>query len=225
MRFLRFLMLALLALVPAFSQTLTVMVPVAVVPPGTSGVVQLMLVTPATATQPAALQFTVTGTVDTGAMTAVAGPAATAAGKQIACAILAPRSLTCMIWGLNGTLIGNGDVADVTVPIQTTATLGADPITLSNALGASVAGTAITTTVFPGSISVFNGCDLNRDGLIDINDVNVVVAQAIAGGTACTTGDLTKDVKCNVLDVWREVLAALPVSSGIAGAGVCRIGQ
>ena len=64
---------------------------------------------------------------------------------------------------------------------------------------------------------------MNHDSLMDINDVSLVVAQA-TGSVACTTGDLTKDVKCNVLDVYREVLAALPASSGIAGAGVCKVG-
>jgi hypothetical protein len=218
----RFLMISVLAIVPAFSQTLTVVPPASVVAPGTSGTVQIMLATPATGTQPVVLQFTVGGTGDTGTLSAVAGPAATAAGKTLSCMTVTAR-LSCLLWSLDFTPIGNGDVADVTVPVSATATLSTDVISLSGALGASAAGVSITTSVFSGSINVFNPCDLNHDGLTDINDVSAVVAQA-TGSVACTTGDLTKDLKCNVLDVYREVLAALPTSSGVAGAGVCKTG-
>lgn len=210
----------------ASAQQLTAAGPVTVVPPGTSGTIQINFVngtgTPAPAV--AGLQFTVTGTADTGPLSAVAGTAATQAGKQISCATLASKALTCIIWGLNVTAIGNGDVADITVPILQTATLSTDTIGLSGAIGASVTGTAVTVSAFAGSIAVFNPCDFNHDGAIDIVDVTQVVAQA-NGSTACTTGDLTKDLKCNVLDVYREVIAALPLTSGVAGAGVCRTGQ
>jgi hypothetical protein len=218
----RFLMLALLAFAPAFSQSLTVVPPSGVVAPGTSGTVQIMLATPATGTQPSVLQFTIIGTGETGTMSAVAGPAAAAAGKTLSCMTVTAR-LSCLLWSLDFTPIANGDVADVTVPINATAVLGSEVIGLTGAMGASAAGVSITTSVFSGSINVFNPCDLNHDGLMDINDVSAVVLQA-TGSVACTTGDLTKDLKCNVLDVYREVLAALPASSGIAGAGVCKTG-
>lgn len=210
----------------AFPQsTLTVTPPITVVPPGTLGAIQIVLSTPTTAVQPVALQFTIAGTVDTGALSAVVGPAAATAGKQISCTGSAPKTMLCIVWGLNSNPIPNGDVADITVPILPAATLATDAMTLSAAMGASAAGTALTMTVFPGSISVFNPCDLNRDGLTDIADVNLVVAQAIAGGTSCTTGNLTKDTKCDVLDVYREVLAAMPVTPGVTGSGICRVGQ
>lgn len=220
----RFLTVFFILAAFAAGQTITVMVPVAVVPPGTAGIVQLALVTPTTATPPAALQFTMSGTTDTGILTATVGSASTAASKQISCTSPPAKTLTCIVWGLNSNTIGNGDVADVTVPISATATLASDLLTLTNVLGASAAGGSVTVAAVNGSISVFSPCDLNHDGVVDIIDINVVVSQAIAGAVACTTGDLNKDTKCNVLDVYREVLAAMPANPTIPGSGVCKIG-
>lgn len=196
--------------------------PVGLVAPGSSGVANIMLNTVSPAAAPAAVQFTVTGTSETGVLTAVAGPAALAAGKQVSCNFT--TFLICIVWGLNATPIGNGDIADITVPVLATAKNVTENIGLSGTVGSDPNGVPITEAAVSGILRVFGDCDLNRDGVIDVNDVLVVVTQVIAKGATCTNGDLNRDGKCTVMDAYREILAALPITANITGSGQCRIG-
>lgn len=226
------MLLSLMAL-PIEAQQLTAIVPVPTVPPGSSGTVQVTLSTPATATAPVALQFTIGSTGETGPMTATIGAAGTAAGKVLTCNSGALPSgvsmpMTCILYGADGasfsTPIGNGDVVDVTVPVLSTAKSTTEAITLSGTLGASSAGASIIITAFSSSFSVFSSCDLDHNGITDMADLALVLAQANKTATCVPSGDLNKDAACNVLDVYREVLSILPASSGVPGAGVCKVG-
>jgi hypothetical protein len=58
-------------------------------------------------------------------------------------------------------------------------------------------------------------CDLNKDGIVDVVDVQTAINQA-TGQAACGAADLTHDGLCNVVDVVRVINAAL--------GGVCRVG-
>ena len=58
-------------------------------------------------------------------------------------------------------------------------------------------------------------CDLNRDGVINNQDVAVAVSQSL-GETACTNADLDQDTLCTVVDVQRVINASM----GLA----CRVG-
>jgi hypothetical protein len=51
-------------------------------------------------------------------------------------------------------------------------------------------------------------CDVNKDNLTNVSDVQLCVNQAI-GTAACSTGDINKDSACNVVDVQRVVNGAL----------------
>jgi hypothetical protein len=57
------------------------------------------------------------------------------------------------------------------------------------------------------SLTLFTACDLNRDGLTDITDIQALVNQAI--GVAACTGDINLDTLCNILDIQRVVNVVL----------------
>jgi len=81
-------------------------------------------------------------------VTVSAGPAATAAGKTIAC-----YANTCALYGLNVGPIANGTVA--TIGMQLTASAGGNvPIYLSNLFGASATGSTASVSSVSGSIGV-----------------------------------------------------------------------
>jgi hypothetical protein len=226
----RFLMIALLALAaPAFPQGLNLVMPSAFTPPGSSATVNVMLTNSTVAGAPglSALQFSFTAPPEIGQMVIAAGPAATAAGKSISCSPAVPTATgasgICILWGLNVTTIGDGVVAIMTAPVLATAKAATETLGILLSLASDANGTAVSVASMGGAFQVFSFCDLDRSGAIDMVDVTAVVGQVI-GLSACTTGDLTKDGKCTVLDVYREVIAALPTSSGVANAGVCKVG-
>jgi hypothetical protein len=70
---------------------------------------------------------------------------------------------------------------------------------------------AAATAITPPAASA---CDLNGDGTVDSDDVDVAISQAL-GSTACSNSDLDKSGVCNVVDVQR-------VTNGIGGS--CRVG-
>lgn len=232
----RFVILALLALAPAFPQSLTLVMPSTVTPPGSSATVNVQLTNSTAATAPAitALQFDFTAPAEIGQVVIAVGPAAVAAGKQISCNIPAPgvngTAGRCILWGLNVTAVGDGVVAIMTAPVVAAAKLANETLGILLGQASDANGNAVSVASMGGSFPVFTGCDLNRDGLTDIADVNVVVAAVIASpngvSATCTASgsDLTKDGRCTVLDAYRSIVAALPASSGVAGAGACRVG-
>ena len=68
---------------------------------------------------------------------------------------------------------------------------------------------------FKGSSSAKLTCDLNSDGVVDSQDVQIALQQAL-GATACGSADLQQNGTCNVVDVQRVVNASLTQS--------CRVG-
>jgi len=85
------------------------------------------------------------------------------------------------------------------------------PTPLANAVNTPVVSD--TGVAWP-SLSSGSPCDLNGDGKVDLNDVNLAVQQAL-GKMACTA-DLDQNGACNVIDVQRIINATI--------TGVCRIG-
>ena len=72
--------------------------------------------------------------------------------------------------------------------------------------------------IIPGNAAVIpqqNPCDLNSDGVVDLNDVQIMINQAI--GKAPCTATLDGGSTCTIVDVQRVVTAAL--------TGVCRLGR
>lgn len=101
---------------------------------------------------PAGLQWTfLYPAASVSRISVAAGPSANAAGKTISCAAVA-AGYACAAAGVNQTTFADGVVAVVTITLTGTATT--TPVSLSNTLAASPAGTAITVSGTAGSISV-----------------------------------------------------------------------
>ncbi len=156
----------------------------------------------------AALQFTVAGATG---LSAAAGTAAVAAGKQIACAQVG-TNFNCILFGLNQTDFADGQVAVVNLPLSRTTGIGTVTVTMSNSLGATdgktttVTGVPITAAA-PFSFGTTSLCDVNADGKVDVADLNFVVPQ-ITGAAACTS-DMDSNGRCDAVDGMIVVAAAL----------------
>ncbi len=147
--------LACLSSAPAFAQTDALVLSSATVSPGGSASLNLSLTSPG-GSAPAALQWTFvyspTNIVNIGA---IAGAAATAAGKSLECAA-SSGSYTCLLTGitasgLDANIIQNGVVAVVTATISASTTTTS--IGIANALGATQSGAADPIAATGGTIT------------------------------------------------------------------------
>ena len=135
----------------AFCQSDSLALSSGAAPPGGTVSLNLSLNSPS-GSEPAGIQWTYAySPSDIVAISAIAGAAATAAGKSLSCAG-SPGSYTCLVTGLNANVIQNGVVAVVTATLSP-ATSGT-AISVTNALSASAAATAIPTTATGGTIAV-----------------------------------------------------------------------
>jgi len=139
--------------------------------------------------------------------TAVAGSAATSssAQKTLYCN---PAFSSCLLAGLNTNPLAAGQMAVYTATLPTAA--GSYTFSVTGTLGASATGTAVT--VGAGSsivIQVLSRYDLNGDGVVNIQDVQLAAAQA-DGSSSCTTANFLND-GCTVDDVVLVTLASLGV--------------
>lgn len=211
--------------------TLSLGPPVAAVPPGTSGIEQIVLTGVAFPQGPAALQFTFTTTSDITNITGAVGSAATAAVKQIACSTFQPAvtstttgTITCIVYGLNGNLIGNGPVALLSLTVGQNPVYVSEPIAILNQLGVTPPGSAMMTQLNPvvGTFPVVSPCSLSGSDTVGMSDVMTMIEYALAA----TPEPICGNQACNVVNVMYEILAALPLNSGLttSGAGMCRTG-
>lgn len=148
----------------------------------------------------AAVQYDITGAPANWVQGAnTAGAAATTANKQVKCG---PTTRTCVTYPAdNRTLIGAGVLATHVYTLPTNATPGTYQVSLANIVAGNASAQPVTLTIPPVvAITVLSPYDLNSDGVVDATDVNTVVDQII-GVTACTTGDLNGDTKCNTIDL------------------------
>jgi hypothetical protein len=203
-----FLFPALLAAqVPADS--LQVFVPVKATPPGTTAAVTVGLALPSGATAPAALQFTLAvPTSSVTAVTATIGTAATNASKQLSCGTLTPNTasamsnLVCVIFGLNVTPIGAGTVVNYQVTLASSLNVPGMQLALANASAADPSGNAVLVTTLPANLIIASPCDPNGDGVFNLQDVLMIVNNAITGAN-CASG------ACNAVDIETEILVVL----------------
>jgi Dockerin type I domain len=146
--------------------------------------------------------FQVTPSIPTGAITATAAGTALAAGKTAQC----NAAGLCILSALNQTLIADGVVATIAIPIPPGAG-GNITIITSNTVTASLAGVAIPTTANPPvAVSVLGGCDINGDGVVNAADVALELNGVLAIPPAAN--DLNKDGKTDVVDVQIVINAA-----------------
>src|SRR5690242_17791643 len=119
-----------------------------------SAALPLVLTSPA-GSEPAAIQWTLNYSPSSVAsISATAGAAATAASKSISCAPVS-GAYSCLLYGMNNTVIANGTVAVVNVTLAAGATSAA--IGVTGAAGSSAAGDAILLTTTGGTVTSGGG--------------------------------------------------------------------
>lgn len=136
-----------------------------------------------------------------------AGAQALAVQKAIACG---PAGI-CIVQGQNQTAILDGEIMIITIPVASNAS-GQLSIGLIGTVEASPGATAIAVMPNPPvsvsvSPSVSSLCDVNRDGLVDTNDVAQMTREA--NGTIPQVHDLNKSGLVDVVDVQIAINAAL----------------
>jgi hypothetical protein len=148
----------------AFGQTITLVGPTSVAF-GAPATVQVGIVGAAGIS---AVQFSLNLT----GVSVAAGPAATAAGKQVSCAQVGSQ-YNCIIWGPNATLIADGVLASVT--FSPTAS-GQGQVT--SQLGARASSDPQVIAAGPAyAYTVLSKCDINGDGKTDLSDAGLLVTQ------------------------------------------------
>jgi len=134
----------------AFCQTDTLALSSAVASPGSTVSLNLSVTSPA-GSEPAGIEWTLAySPSDITAVSAIPGASANAAVKFISCAPAA-GSYTCLLTGLDTTVMQNGVAAIVNVTLAPATT--ATTITVKNAMGVSPAGSAITMAATGGTIT------------------------------------------------------------------------
>ena len=129
--------------------------------------------------------------------------ATTAAQKSVACNAVN----TCLLTGINANQIADGVLAILTIPIPAASPGQQMNLSLSGAIGASLAGTAIATNVNPPvSVSMLSGCDIDGDGQSSATDVAAQRNGVLA--IPQTASDLNQDGKLDVVDVQIVINAA-----------------
>jgi len=156
----------------------------------------------ATATGPAAVQWTLALPAGFTASNPLLGSGASAASKNLACGT---GALLCLVYGVNQNVLGNGTVASVTVTIPANAS-GQTAFALSGLVAADKDGGAMPISGNPFSVSVFGKTDINNDGVTNATDVQLMVQQVL---TAVCTDDQNGDGTCNVRDVQLIAVRAL----------------
>ena len=164
--------------------------------------------------QPAGIEWTFTystSDVVANSISAVAGAAATAAGKSLWCAGI-PGSYTCFLTGLgpgelNPNIIQDGVIAVLTVTIS--AATSWTSIGITNALSTSVAGDAIQTTATGGAIFV----------VPEVSSLSCNPTSLISGSAGICTVQLSRTVVYSqtVQLTANSLLLTIPVSVLVPG--------
>lgn len=194
------------------AQTLTLTPPAGAVRPGDTVTASVSFVS-APSSPAAALQWSLT--IPPGEVSAVVwsdGAALTAASKGVTCSERSGR-WTCVAAGQNQTPINSGVVATVSMKIGDSSQ--ATAVNLGPLIAATPAADPLVVTA-AGGFPIFSLCDLTGDGRIDTADTLAATFQALAI-TPCVSADITRDGKCDAVDVQRVANAATP-------GGSCRVG-
>ena len=148
-----FLILVLIAPFNGSAQNVTLGLASGAGSPGTLVALNVSL-NAAIGNQPAGVQWSLNYSgADFSSVGFAAGGAATAAGKSISCNS-GSGTATCVVWGINSTLIQNGVVATITFTISPSTLNTSSIIQLSGGLSASVVGAAISTTTTGGVVTI-----------------------------------------------------------------------
>lgn len=130
----------------------------------------------------AANQFTIQASADVTGITVQAGTAATAAGKSVQCGPFSGGQILCLIYGVNQTVIANGQIATFTATVAAKPAANSIPFSLTNLFTSDPTGNTIATTANPlVAVPVLSNCDINGDGLVNQSDLTAEVSAVLAG--------------------------------------------
>jgi len=136
--------------------------------------------------EPAGVQWTLTyAAADVASIDAVAGSSAAAANETIAC-FAGAGSYTCLLSGMNDEVMQNGVVAVINVTLTSSAV--ATPISLTNVVGASAAGSPIFMTGAGGTIALSAAAAGGTAAAIPSVQIDMPASGATVSGTATVAG-------------------------------------
>jgi hypothetical protein len=175
------LLFALLVLFAGAVQAANLVVGDVLALPGTSVIAEIRLDSPAE--QVSGLQFKMTRPASVVSLSASEGPGAEAAEKGLSCASEGGE-ITCALFGINQNVVTSGSVIAL-LAIQVLETFAADEtLALTNLSATGPGGNPIPLTATSGTLSVGSGpCDINRDGLTNISDAQIVINAILIPGT------------------------------------------
>src|ERR1039457_1836110 len=180
-------------------------------------------------TQVAALQWTLNyPSSSISGITVTAGPASTTAAKTLYCSG-SGGTYSCLAVGINSDIIGDGVVANVQLSLTTSAT--SVDITLSDALGASLAGDAIpvsttgaTLTVVP-LVPVLTSLTCNPASLQAQQNSSCMVSLSANAGVGGITVNLSSNLPTLTIPVSVTVAASASSATFTASAGTLAADQ
>ena len=148
------ILIVLTAVRPSQAQSVGLGISSASAGPGSSVTVNLS--SNAAGPLPASVDWTLDySTVDFGSASLAAGPAATAAAKQLSCSS-GTGTATCVLWGLNDNTIANGVLATITLPVNYTSDASSQ-LQLANTSAAVSTGAPLATSATAGIVTIAPG--------------------------------------------------------------------
>jgi hypothetical protein len=157
------------------------------------------------------MEFSLTLPAGITTVSVAAGPTAIAAGKIITSTVNG-SVWNFIVYGSNSHVIGSGDIAFLTLRLSPGLSPGARGLSVSNLLFADATGQAVSGIVGIGGIITVQSppispCDGNRDGIVNVIDIQNSVNQILQLET-CTT-NMNQSGACDVADTQRIINAAL----------------
>ncbi|MCX6023478.1 MAG: cohesin domain-containing protein [Chloroflexi bacterium] len=144
------------------------------------------------------------------------GDGLTAASKDVTGNLLSPGTVRLTAFGVNQNPIGDGTCAVITLSLASTFPGSGGLLSCTNAQGVSPQSTAVALSCTAARISAGSTCtcDVNRDGSVNIADVQLMTNMAL--GLSADKCDLNKDGQVNVADVQLVINAAMGMACGAA---------
>jgi uncharacterized protein (TIGR03437 family) len=140
----------------------------------------------AVGSEPAGIQWTLTySAANVASIDAVAGSSAAAANETITC-FAGAGSYTCLLSGMNDEAMQNGVVAVINVTMTSSAV--ATPISLTNVVGATAAGSPISMTGTGGTIALPSAAAPGTAGIMPSVDIDAPVQGATVSGMVTVSG-------------------------------------
>ena len=143
-----------------------------------------------------------------------AGDQLTTSSKQLSATALGSTGVRLVGAGLNQNPIADGTVAYVTLKLSSSLS-GTTPVNCANAQSSDAQGRALTTNCVAGQMkaSARCGCDVNGDGVVNVQDVQVIINQVL--GLVAAICDLNGDGIVNIGDIQVVINAILGQSCPI----------